>query len=65
VAVTSVKFGDTSVAPSTVSDTGLLVGVPEIALEPGRTSKAISVSVVNAVGSESNQIPFTFTTPHN
>jgi hypothetical protein len=63
IAVTTVTFDSTAVAPSSLTDTTVVVTVPDVSFDQGAASKAVQVSVTNAVGSQSNQIPLTVTAP--
>lgn len=61
-AVTEVKFDTTSQAPSDVSDGGVLVAVPaNVEGYTSGTPKTVHISILNAAGLESNQVPFTIT----
>ena len=61
--VTTVKFDGVAQAPLSVTDLALVVAAPAVSFDAGARSKTIQVSVVNAAGIESNQIPFTVVAP--
>jgi hypothetical protein len=59
-AVTEVKFDTTSVAPTLANDKGVTVAVPsDVDGYTAGTPKHAHISVLNAAGLESNQVPFT------
>jgi hypothetical protein len=61
-AVTEVKFDTTSVPPVLANDKGVTVKVPaDVEGYTAGTPKHVRISVMNAAGLESNQVPFTIT----